>query len=120
MKKVLFVVFSLMLANFAHAQFGSLLGAASSALGGGGGASLEQITSSYVTGSKQISSAQDKLIKAANIKLSADANSAVINNLTAGATSQEIDDSNKIITEKAKAIQEAYANQSLKLDAILL
>jgi|GEM_PF-1097477 hypothetical protein len=117
MKKILFVVFGLLLSNLSHAQFGSLLGAASSAIGGGGGASLEQITSNYIAGSKQIASAQDKLMKAANIKVTSDLNSAQITNLTAGATSQQVDDANRIITDRSKAIQDAYANHALKLDA---
>jgi hypothetical protein len=47
MKKILFVVFTFLLSNLAHAQFGNLLGAATS-LAGGGGASLEQITQNYI------------------------------------------------------------------------
>jgi hypothetical protein len=117
MKKVLFVIIGLLLSNLSYAQFGSLLGAASSAIGGGSNVSLDQITSNYVAGSKQIASAQDKLMKAANIKVSSDLNAAQISNLTSGATSQQVADANKIITERSKAIQEAYANGSLKLDA---
>jgi hypothetical protein len=116
MKKILFVAFTLVLSNLAHAQFGSLLGAASSLMGGGG-ASLEQITQNYIIGSKQIASSQEKLMNAANIKVTSDLNAAQIATLTAGATSQEVEDANKIITERSKAIQEAYANKAMKLDA---
>jgi len=116
MKKILFVAFTLVLSNLAHAQFGNLLGAASSLMGGGG-ASLEQITQNYITGSKQIASSQEKLMKAANIKVTSDLNAAQIATLTAGATSQQVEDANKIITERSKAIQEAYANKTMKLDA---
>lgn len=115
MKKILFLAIGLLASSFSNAQFGSLLGSAVSMLGGGG-ASLEQITSSYIAGSKQIASAQEKLMQAAKIKITSDLNTAQITNLTAGATSQQVDDVNKIITEQSKAIQEAYANKTLKLD----
>jgi len=117
MKKILFVIFGLLASNFAHAQFGGLLSAASSAVGGGGGASLEQITGSYIVGSKQIYSAQDKLMKAANIKLDKDVNTAAIASLTPSATSEQVEATNSVITAQATAIQNAYANQNLKLDA---
>jgi hypothetical protein len=116
MKKILFVVFTFLLSNLAHAQFGNLLGAATS-LAGGGGASLEQITQNYIAGSKQIASAQDKLMKAANIKVTSDLDAAQVNALTAGATSQQVQDANKIITERSKVLKETYSNSSMKLDA---
>jgi hypothetical protein len=116
MKKIVFLAFALLSSNLAHAQFGSLLSAASSILGGGG-ASMEQIVQSYIAGSQQIASAQDKLMKAANIKVTSDLDAAQIASLTSGATSQAVEDANKIITERSKAIQAAYANSSMKLDA---
>jgi len=116
MKKILFVVFTFLLSNLAHAQFGNLIGAATS-LAGGGGASLEQITQNYIAGSKQIATAQDKLMKAANIKVTSDLDAAQVNALTAGATSQQVQDANKIITERSKVLKETYSNSSMKLDA---
>jgi hypothetical protein len=116
MKKFAFLAFTLLLSNLAHAQFGSLFSSALSIMGGGG-ASMEQIIQGYIAGSQQIASAQEKLMQAANIKVTSDLNAAQIASLTIGATSQAVEDANKIITERSKAIQAAYANSSMKLDA---
>ena len=117
MKKILCLAFTLLLSNLAHAQFGNLMGAASSVMGGGGGASLEQITQNYIAGSKQIVAAQDKLMKAANIKVTADLEAAKVTSLTAGATAQDIENANKIVTERNKAVAMTFANKSMTLSA---
>lgn len=86
------------------------------ALTGGGTASAEKIISEYITGTKYIASSQLTLMKAANIKTERDVATAEIRNLTAGATAQQIEEANKIVTENSKLMQEAIANKRLKLD----
>jgi hypothetical protein len=117
MKKILCLAFTLLLSNLAHAQFGNLMGAASSVTGGGGGASLEQITQNYIAGSKQIVAAQDKLMKAVNIKVTADLDAAQVTAMSTGATSQQVDDAKKIITERNKAITAKLSDSSMTLSA---
>jgi hypothetical protein len=115
MKKILLTITCLLISGTAFAQFGELLSAGASLFGGG--ASLQSITSDYIAGSKQVSSAQLKLLSAAKYKTRSDLATSAINNLTAGATAEQVEEANKIITEESKKVQEIYSNAQLKLDA---
>ena len=115
MKRIIFSISCLLISGTAFAQFGELLSAGASLFGGG--ASLQSITSDYISGSKQVSSAQLKLLTAAKYKTRSDLATSAINNLTAGATAEQVEEANKIITEESKKVQEIYSNAQLRLDA---
>jgi hypothetical protein len=115
MKKILLSIAFLVISGSAFAQFGELLSAGASLFGGG--ASLQSITNDYISGSKQVSSAQLKLLAAAKYKTRSDLATSAINNLTSGATAEQVEEANKIITEESKKVQEIYSNAQLKLDA---
>lgn len=119
MKKVIVLTAAVLVSTASYAQFGNLIGGATSAVTGGGGSSVsvQQITDNYVAGSKQIVSAQSNLLKAVDQNIKVDEQAAVVRNLTAGATSQQIEDADKIITERNAALKEKYSQQGLVLDA---
>lgn len=119
MKKVIVLTAAVLVSTASYAQFGNLIGGATSAVTGGGGSSIsvQQITDNYVAGSKQIVSAQTNLLKAVDQNVKVDEQAAVVRNLTSGATSQQIEDADKIITERNAALKEKYSQQGLVLDA---
>ena len=118
MKKIAILLFGLLLSNFSYAQFGNLMGAATSAVSGGGaGVSAEKIVGGYVNSSKLVISSQQKLLQAAKVKVDSDLYTANIKNLTASVTSDQVAESAKIQTEGSKQIQEIFSETSLKLDA---
>lgn len=119
MKKLVVLTAAVLVSTASYAQFGNLIGGAASAVTGGGGSSVsvQQITDNYVAGSKQIVSAQSNLLKAVDQNIKVDEQAAVVRNLTAGATSQQIEDADKIITERNAALKEKYSQQGLVLDA---
>ena len=120
MKKIAILLFGLLLSNFSYAQFGNLVGAATSAVtGGSGGASVsaEKIIGGYVNSSKLVISSQQNLLKAAKVKVDSDLYAANIKNLTASVTSDQVAESAKIQTEGSKQIQQVFSDKSLKLDA---
>jgi hypothetical protein len=114
MKKITILLFGLLLSNFSYAQFGNLMGAVS---GGGSGVSAEKIVGGYINSSKLVISSQQKLLEAAQVKVDQDMYTAQIKNLTASATSEQIESSAKIQTDGSKQLQEVFSNKSLKLDA---
>lgn len=120
MKKLIVVTAAVLVSTASYAQFGNLIGGAASAVTGGSGGSsvsVQQITDNYVAGSKQIVSAQTNLLKAVDQNVKADEQAAVVRNLTSGATSQQIEDADKIITERNATLKEKYSQQGLVLDA---
>ncbi len=120
MKKIAILLFGLLLSNFTYAQFGNLVGAATSAVGGGSGGagvSAEKIVAGYVNSSKLVISSQQNLLKAAKVKVDSDLYAANIKNLTASVTSDQVAESAKIQTEGSKQIQQVFSDKSLKLDA---
>ena len=120
MKKIAILLFGFLLSNLSYAQFGNLVGAATSAVGGGSGGagvSAEKIVGGYVNSSKLVISSQQKLLQAAKVKVDSDLYTANIKNLTAGVTSDQVAESAKIQTEGSKQIQQVFSDKSLKLDA---
>lgn len=120
MKKLIVLTAAVLVSSASYAQFGNLIGGAASAVTGGSGGSsvsVQQITDNYVAGSKQIVSAQTNLLKAVDQNVKVDEQAAVVRNLTSGATSQQIEDADKIITERNAALKEKYSQQGLVLDA---
>lgn len=120
--KKLVVVTAAALLSTACAQLGGVTGGAASALtggsGGGSSVSVQQITQSYVAGSKQIISAQMNLEKAVGINKDADAENAALRSLSSGATSsQQVEDTSKIVTASNAALREKFSQKGLVLDA---
>jgi hypothetical protein len=118
MKKIAILLFGLLLSNFSYAQFGNLMGSATSAVSGGGaGVSAEKLIGGYINSAKLVIGSQAQLLEAAQFKVDKDMITAQIKNLTASATSEQIESSEKIQTESSKKLQEVFSNKSLKLDA---
>lgn len=119
MKKLVVMTAAVLVSTASYAQFGNLIGSSASAVTGGGGSSVsvKQITENYIAGSKQIVSAQTNLLKAVDQNVKVDEQAAIVRNLTSGATSQQIEDADKIITERNAALKEAYSQKGLVLDA---
>jgi len=107
------LVFALALAvtGPAHAQLGGLLG------GGGGGASPESIVTTYVAGAKLVLNAQERLLSAIGRKEEAARAALNAQNLTTGATKQDLEDAAKTQTENSKILEEGLKAKETALDA---
>jgi hypothetical protein len=103
---------SAFLASSAYAQFGGLL----SGGGGGGGASPESIVKSYVGGAKDVLGAQGKLLEALGKKDEAAKAALQANNLTEGATKQNLEDATKTQTDNSKLLEASLKEQNTALD----
>jgi len=102
---------SAFLASSSYAQFGGLLSG-----GGGGGASPESIVKNYVGGAKDVLGAQGKLLEAIGKKDEAARATLQADNLTEGATKQNIEDATKTQTDNSKLLEESLKAQGTVLD----
>jgi len=109
--RIAFLVASISLASYAQAQFPNPFG------GGGGGASPESIVKNYVEGAKNVLQAQGKLLLAIGKKEEAAKATLQADNLTEGATKQNLEDATKTQTENSKLIGESLNAQGTTLDA---
>lgn len=120
MKKItlaaLIATASLLSANGAHAQFGDL----KKSLGGGdksSGISAEQIVSKYVGGSKSVLQADGKMLDAVGLKEQGAIASLQAQNLTEGASKDNLEETAKIQTDSSKALEEKLNGKKVTMDA---
>lgn len=104
-------------AGAASAQFGGL----GAALGGGGskggGVTAETLVKGYVSGTKNVLSADSKFLSALGLKDQAANAELQAKNLTEGATASNLEDAAKIQTENSKAIAAQLDGKKVQLDA---
>ena len=105
---------TLTFASTTHAQLGGLLGGGGSS---SGGPSPESVIKNYVEGAKAVLQAQGKLLLAMGKKQEAAATDLQAQNLTEGATKQNLEDSVKTQTENSKLIEENLKAKGAVLDA---
>lgn len=107
------VIFAMALSGTAQAQLASLLG------GGGGDSSTspESIVGTYVEGAKFVLKAQERLLTAIGKKEEAERAGLQADNLTTGATKQDLEDAAKTQTDSSKILEESFKAQGSALDA---
>lgn len=112
--QLLFAATLSIFASASHAQLGGL----SNALGGsGGGISAEQMVSKYVSGSKNVTQADAKMLEAVGLKDEAAKAALQAQNLTEGATKGNLEDADKVQTESSKALEEKLNGKKVTMDA---
>lgn len=110
----------LMAATFssgAMAQFGGLKGLTGSSSSSAGSVSAESLVKSYVSGTKNVLTAQSSLSSALGLKDAADRSALQAKNLTEGATTSDLEGAAKVQTESSKQIQDTLNGGSVTLDA---
>lgn len=110
---VLAVTFGMLTFGTAHAQLGGLLGGG----GSGGAPSPESIISNYVEGAKLVLKAQERLLTAIGKKEEAAKAALLADNLTSGATKQNLEDATKTQTDNSKMLEESFKAKETVLDA---
>ena len=100
----------------ANAQLGGLT--KSVGIGGSGASvSADQIVGKYVAGSQHVNKAEVKMLKAVGLKDQADLAELQAKNLTAGATSGALEEAAKVQTDSSKALEEAFKQSKVEMDA---
>ncbi|MBX9868840.1 MAG: hypothetical protein K2X63_03510 [Burkholderiaceae bacterium] len=85
--------------------------------GSGGGISAEQMVSKYVSGTKNVTQADAKMLEAVGLKDEAAKAALQAQNLTEGATKGNLEDADKVQTESSKALEEKLNGKKVTMDA---
>lgn len=116
-KKIIISLATLCFAGAATAQLGGLGAALGGGAKGGGSVTAESLVKNYVSGAKNVLSADAKLLAAVGLKDQAANAELQAKNLTEGATASNLEDAAKVQTDSSKALSEKLDGKKVVLDA---
>lgn len=119
MKKIFVVMVCLTMSSAAYAQFGGFFDKVKENLPGGPNSSVssEQLVKKYTVSAGHTLNAHARLLSAFGLKEMSETIDAKARHLTEGTLSgKEIEETEKVITESTKALQEKFADEKTVLD----